>query len=89
MAENFGSKRVSDGGGGVCHLPKGFFFFSKKKIRASGFQTPSEDSPELCLSQTGLGEMRNFKPLFLTRLAFEKRSKIGYGWKTVYNNTIK
>ena len=26
----------------------------------SGFQTPSEDSPELCLSQTCLAKMRNY-----------------------------
>ena len=52
MAENFGSIRVSDGGGDVCHLPKGFL----KIEGASGFQTPSEDSLELCLSQTGLAK---------------------------------
>ena len=41
-------------GWGVCHLPKGF---SSKNIEgASGFQTPSEDSLELCLSQTGLAK---------------------------------
>ena len=55
IAENVGSIRVSDGGRGVCHLPKGFFFFSKIE-GASGFQTPSDDSLELCLSQTGLAK---------------------------------
>ena len=49
---NFGSIRVSDGGGGVCHLPKGFL----KIEGTSGFQTPSEDSLELCLSQIGLAK---------------------------------
>ena len=39
---------------GGCHLPKGFF--SLKMEEASGFQTPSEDSLELCLSQTGLAK---------------------------------
>ena len=34
--------------------PKSFFFFLLKIEGASGFQTPSEDSLELCLSQTGL-----------------------------------
>ena len=48
IAENFGSIRVSDWGGGVCHLPKGGFFFLKIE-GASGFQTPSEDSLELFL----------------------------------------
>ena len=37
------------GVGGVCHLPKSFFFL--KMEGASGFQIPSEDSPQLCLSQ--------------------------------------
>ena len=44
-------------GGGVCHLPKGFFLL--KMEGASGFQTPSgpsEDSLELCLLQTGLAK---------------------------------
>ena len=45
---------MSDGGGGVCHLPKGFFFL--KIEGASGFQTPSGDSLELCLSQTSLAK---------------------------------
>ena len=36
--------------------PKRFFFFSLKIEGASGFQTPSEDSLELCLSQTGLAK---------------------------------
>ena len=47
---------------------KGFFFFQSfyffkvqiffflKREGASGFQTPSEDSLELCLSQTGLAK---------------------------------
>ena len=52
IAETVGSIRVSDGGRGVCHLPKGFFFL--KMEGASGFQTPSDDSLELCLSQTDL-----------------------------------
>ena len=34
--------------------PKRFFFI--KIEGASGFQTPSEDSIELCLSQTGLAK---------------------------------
>ena len=55
LSENFGSIRVSDGGGGVCHLPKGFLLFPKME-GASGFQTPSEDSLEFCLSQTGLAK---------------------------------
>ena len=58
IAENFGSIRVSDVDGGVCHLPKGFFFL--KMEGASGFQTPSEDSLELCLSQTGLAKNEKF-----------------------------
>ena len=33
--------------------PERFFFFLKME-GASGFQTPREDSLELCLSQTGL-----------------------------------
>ena len=52
ITENFGSIRVPDGSGGVCHLPKGFFLMEG----VSGFQTPSEDSLELCLSQTGLAK---------------------------------
>ena len=53
ITENFGSIRVSDGSGGVCHLPKVFFL---KMEGVSGFQTPSGDSLELCLSQTGLAK---------------------------------
>ena len=49
-----GSIRVSDGGGGVCHLPIVFFFL--KMEGASGFQTLNEVSLELCLSQTGLAK---------------------------------
>ena len=56
IAENFGIMGVSDGGGGVCHLPKVLFFFLLKMEGVSGFQTPSEDSLELCLSQTGLAK---------------------------------
>ena len=33
-----------------------FFFFFLKIDGDSGFQTPSEDSLELCLSQTGLAK---------------------------------
>ena len=37
--------------------PKRFFFFFFLKIKgASGFQTPSEASLELCMSQTGLAK---------------------------------
>ena len=38
-------------------------FFVLKIEGASGFQIPSEDSLELCLSQTGLAKGdQNFKP---------------------------
>ena len=42
------------GGGGVFRLPKGFFFLKMEGVL--GFQTPSENSLELCLSQTGLAK---------------------------------
>ena len=35
-------------------------FFFLKMLGDSGFQTPIEDSLELCLSQTGLAKMRNY-----------------------------
>ena len=38
------------GVGVYSHLPKGFFFFFFLKMEGdSGFQTPREDSLELCL----------------------------------------
>ena len=39
IAENFLSIRVSDGGGGVCHLPKGF----SKNGRGLGFSDTTEE----------------------------------------------
>ena len=48
IAENFGSIRVLDVGGGVCHLPKVFLYI--KMEGASGFKTPSQDTQELSLS---------------------------------------
>ena len=36
--------------------PKKFVFFFQKIEGASGFQTPSEECLELCLSQTGLAK---------------------------------
>ena len=36
------------------------FFFPLKIEGTSGFLTASEDSLELCLSQTGLAKMRNY-----------------------------
>ena len=54
IAETSRSITVSDGGGGVCHLPKVFFFLKREGV--SGFLTASEDSLELCLSQTGLAK---------------------------------
>ena len=50
IAENFGSIRVPDGDGDVVTSQKVFFVFLKME-GASGFQTRSEDSLELCLSQ--------------------------------------
>ena len=54
IAENFGSIKVSDGGWGCMSPPKRLFYL--KMEGASGFQTPSEDSLELCLSHTGLAK---------------------------------
>ena len=45
-------------GMGVYVNSQKVFFFSLKIEGASGYQTPSEDSLELCLSQTGLAKMR-------------------------------
>ena len=52
IAENFGSIRVSDGGGGVCYSPPKRFFLLKME-GASGFQTPSKDSLELVTNRFG------------------------------------
>ena len=41
-------------GWGCMSPPKSFFFLKMEGV--SGFQTPSEDSRELCLSQTGLAK---------------------------------
>ena len=46
-------------GVGVYVTSQKFFFFLKME-GASGFQTPREDSLELCLSQTGLAKMINY-----------------------------
>ena len=48
-------------GMGVYVTSQKVFFFFLKMEGTSGFQTPSEDSLELCLSQTGLAKkMRNY-----------------------------